>query len=105
MPGALPGFVLARDAHARLLGIDAAAAGHAGVRASTPATTLLAEGIGPLPCPVKVATDGLIVRRAMPGRWAVRHSATLVALRRRRHRRAGARMRGGGSRFLQVLAR
>ncbi|RYI13095.1 MAG: hypothetical protein EON48_12835, partial [Acetobacteraceae bacterium] len=82
-PGALHGHVLrSPHAHARITGIDAAAArAMPGVRLVLTQAELAAEGIGPLPCPAVVATVAPII---VPERHAlaadcVRHVGEAVA--------------------------
>jgi carbon-monoxide dehydrogenase large subunit len=83
VPGQLYGYVLRSPvAHARILGIDVPAALEApGVRAVYTAADLEADGIGPLPCKVQVATVAPLV---VPPRHAlaldrVRHVGDPVA--------------------------
>ena len=83
VPGALHGVVLrSPHAHARILGLDAAAArAMPGVRLVLTHADLAAEGIGPLPCPAVVATVAPIIippRHALAGA-AVRHVGEPVA--------------------------
>ncbi|MDN3568176.1 xanthine dehydrogenase family protein molybdopterin-binding subunit [Paeniroseomonas aquatica] len=82
-PGTLHGHVLrSPHAHARITGIDAAAArAMPGVRLVLTHADLAAEGIGPLPCPAVVATVAPII---IPARHAlaadaVRHVGEAVA--------------------------
>ena len=82
-PGALHGIALrSPHAHARILGLDAAAArAMPGIRLVLTHADLVAEGIGPLPCPAVVATVRPIVvppRPALAGD-AVRHVGEVVA--------------------------
>lgn len=82
-PGALHGHVLrSPHAHAGITGIDTAAAlAMPGVRLVLTHADLLAEGIGPLPCPAVVATVAPIIipaRHALAGD-AVRHVGEAVA--------------------------
>jgi carbon-monoxide dehydrogenase large subunit len=83
VPGALHGVVLrSPHAHARILGLDAAAArAMPGVCLVVTHADLAAEGIGPLPCPAVVATVKPIIippRHALAGA-AVRHVGEPVA--------------------------
>ncbi len=83
VPGALHGVVLrSPHAHARILGLDAAAArAMPGVCLVLTHADLAAEGIGPLPCPAVVATVKPIIippRHALAGA-AVRHVGEPVA--------------------------
>ena len=75
-PGALHGHVLrSPHAHARITGIDAAAArAMPGVRLVLTHADLAAEGIGPLPCPAVVATVAPII---IPARHALAADAVL----------------------------
>ncbi|WP_043361324.1 xanthine dehydrogenase family protein molybdopterin-binding subunit [Belnapia sp. F-4-1] len=83
VPGALHGVALrSPHAHARILGLDATAArAMPGVRLVLTHADLLAEDIGPLPCPAVVATVAPIIvppRHALAGE-AVRHVGEAVA--------------------------
>ncbi|RAI59262.1 xanthine dehydrogenase family protein molybdopterin-binding subunit [Roseicella frigidaeris] len=82
--GALHAVLLrSPHAHARLRGLDAAAArGMPGVALVLTGEDLAAEGIGPLPCPAVVQTIGplIIPERHALARGAVRHVGEPVAI-------------------------